>query len=173
MELNKAAHIPTNETASELLNLLTDPPKYAERLKLLDDRLKMINEAAARFDSYADIERFKSDAEFQAAEATRKAETAKAELEESRKAAAKAHEDAKRYNITVRANEERRKKELDVRQEALDAKEHELLRREQEAKAAMESADKNEQYCKEMLAEAHAIKAEYEGRLEKIRAAAA
>jgi hypothetical protein len=155
-------YIPKNETATELLDMLLDPKKVAERLKAIQDATEIHNRGLKRYEDFKTVEAYKSGVDAAVAEAQAKIAEADKYVEAQKKRSdvllAKAeqkHVDADTYHREVyRVAKERSDK--------LDLWEQELTKREEAAARDLASAILYEQRSEGLLKEANQIKTEYE-----------
>ena len=161
------------ESLSDLLDLLGNKNELGKRLKALSETEQLVNARLKRWEGLEKVEVLQG-----------KAQAMMAEAQEARKQAndyalavrAKADEDSKANMDKLKVqhqNLNKRTNDLSKREDELTAKEKDLVVREDVCIQDMNAAAKVEEYARALMAEAQAMKKDYDERLAKIRGIAA
>jgi hypothetical protein len=131
MNIVKAPFIPV-EKASELLDLLLDSKKYAERMEKLVETLNLINERAAKYDEKESIDTMREAAVSKVTESEIKLKELEIALANRKKEADQVLTDANNFKVVVHSNAQKTSMELTNREKKLAQREKELVTREKQ-----------------------------------------
>jgi hypothetical protein len=161
------------ESASELLDLLCDPKKFAERLKTLEQAQEAVNVRLKRYEDFDKIETYKNAADAKVKEAEEKRAEVAEYVKRQRASADTILGKAMAKDKTAQEFHDEVHKRHEARENKLDLWDQELTKREDAVAKDLAAAVKSREDAVKLVAEANSIRAEYEAKHAKLKELAA